>query len=260
MVIKYHVNPNTGKTAVCRATKKPCKYGGESGIENHYSTKEAAQVAYEKSMADHSIKTLHKDRNNYIPLDDPIVQNLAQNLVNNYKDAYGEFDLPQQPSSWIEYDDDGNEIEVKEPADIGDLKYIASGLSNNVYYHEILNKVFKIPKWESVGEMWGESASYLVNDLANMEYETYQDIDVDYLDSLNMEYVPTKLFKVNDPDNNLPVPVFAQDFLSEDDYDAYELPKDLQKEITTRTGLSDFHTGNVWVNRHTGRIVLLDCL
>lgn len=240
MAVKYHVNPDTGKAAVCRATKRACKYGGESGMENHYATKEEAQTAYEKSMTNHNIKTLNKNDKNYISLDDPIVHDVVKNLINTYKDAYGEFDLPQEPAIWTEYDDNGDEISVMEPANIGDLKYIASGLSNNVYYHEPLNKVFKIPKWESVGNIWGESSSYLVNDLADIEYENYQDIDEDYLNSLNMEYVPTKLFKINDPDSNLPVPVFAQDFLSEDDYDPYELSEDLQKEITTKTGLSDF--------------------
>lgn len=66
---KYHVNPTTGLAAICTATTRPCKYGGESGNENHYSSKKEAQEAYEKSMSsslftDAKIIKLNKDIRN----------------------------------------------------------------------------------------------------------------------------------------------------------------------------------------------------
>lgn len=43
----YHVNPATGEPGKCRATKKPCPYGGD---DVHYTSKEAARQAFEESQ------------------------------------------------------------------------------------------------------------------------------------------------------------------------------------------------------------------
>lgn len=40
--MSYHINKN-GKPALCRATKRPCPYGGADGKENHFDSKEEAQ-------------------------------------------------------------------------------------------------------------------------------------------------------------------------------------------------------------------------
>lgn len=44
---RYHINPETGNPGVCRATKQ-CRFGDHSA---HYDSQEAAQAAYEASMA-----------------------------------------------------------------------------------------------------------------------------------------------------------------------------------------------------------------
>lgn len=44
---KYHVNPETGNTGPCKATKGQCPFGGE---ENHYASEKDAREAYEVSQ------------------------------------------------------------------------------------------------------------------------------------------------------------------------------------------------------------------
>lgn len=52
METRYHINPETGKPNICRATgKRGCKYKGSDGREpEHYATKEEAQAGYEREM------------------------------------------------------------------------------------------------------------------------------------------------------------------------------------------------------------------
>lgn len=49
---RIHVNTDTGNTGVCKASKEACPFGGESGEENHYATREEAVAASEKMMAE----------------------------------------------------------------------------------------------------------------------------------------------------------------------------------------------------------------
>lgn len=46
----YHVNPTSGEASKCRASVKPCPFGGDSGTENHYDSMEEARTAYENSQ------------------------------------------------------------------------------------------------------------------------------------------------------------------------------------------------------------------
>jgi len=46
----YHINSD-GNVRQCRATSKPCPFGGNDGNQNHYSTKEEALKAFEKEMS-----------------------------------------------------------------------------------------------------------------------------------------------------------------------------------------------------------------
>ena len=48
--MKYHMNPETGKVSACRAKVK-CRFGGASGSENHFNSKEAAEKASEELMS-----------------------------------------------------------------------------------------------------------------------------------------------------------------------------------------------------------------
>jgi len=47
MGTKYHIIPKSGNVRVCQATKGKCPFGG---AEEHYSSRVAAQNAFEKSM------------------------------------------------------------------------------------------------------------------------------------------------------------------------------------------------------------------
>lgn len=48
---KYHIN-GKGVSDQCGATVGSCPFGGESGVENHYDSLEAAQAAYEEQQKD----------------------------------------------------------------------------------------------------------------------------------------------------------------------------------------------------------------
>lgn len=50
---RYHIS-STGEVSKCRATVRPCPFGGDSGTENHYDTIESARSSYEDSM-DHKL-------------------------------------------------------------------------------------------------------------------------------------------------------------------------------------------------------------
>jgi len=47
--LKYHVN-NNGEVGICRAKKGNCPYGGGNGTENHFDTKEEAQIHSQKML------------------------------------------------------------------------------------------------------------------------------------------------------------------------------------------------------------------
>lgn len=64
---KFHINPNTGKAARCTASVRTCKYGGESGVENHYETAEEARQAFEKSNNDKLFTNHNKSNNSHVP-------------------------------------------------------------------------------------------------------------------------------------------------------------------------------------------------
>lgn len=47
---KYHVN-HQGQAGLCKATKRPCRFGGESGEENHFQDFASARAAAEAKVA-----------------------------------------------------------------------------------------------------------------------------------------------------------------------------------------------------------------
>lgn len=53
----FHVNPTTGKVGTCSAKVGKCPFGG---LDSHYTTPEAAQAAFENSMAGQSLTTKNK--------------------------------------------------------------------------------------------------------------------------------------------------------------------------------------------------------
>ena len=56
--MRYHVNPATGKTGVCKASVGTCPFGGDAA---HYSREEDARTAFELSMAGQAIVRHRRD-------------------------------------------------------------------------------------------------------------------------------------------------------------------------------------------------------
>lgn len=52
--MKFHIN-SAGDALPCRATVRPCVYGGESGSDNHFGSAESARSFVEAKMASESI-------------------------------------------------------------------------------------------------------------------------------------------------------------------------------------------------------------
>lgn len=54
---KYHIN-DQGEVHPCRASKKPCRFGGADGASNHYTSREAATAALEAQLkAEHEVQS-----------------------------------------------------------------------------------------------------------------------------------------------------------------------------------------------------------
>lgn len=58
-MIRYHIN-NTGNITKCRATKEKCPFGGDTGTEEHFDTREDARAHYESKMKESSLTVLQK--------------------------------------------------------------------------------------------------------------------------------------------------------------------------------------------------------
>lgn len=61
MSTKYHINSN-GEVKPCRATKTKCRFGGASGIESHYETREEAEKAISKKYSSQANKSFTKNK------------------------------------------------------------------------------------------------------------------------------------------------------------------------------------------------------
>jgi thiamine pyrophosphate-dependent acetolactate synthase large subunit-like protein len=59
-VTKYHISPESGDPAPCKATARPCPFGDD---EDHYPSKEKAREAFERSQERITVMaaSLHKD-------------------------------------------------------------------------------------------------------------------------------------------------------------------------------------------------------
>lgn len=73
MIMKFHVNPETGNPGICTATNGKCPYKDENGNEvQHYDNPNDARISYEKSYA--------------TPFDKPNKNNKIKNLFPNGTD------------------------------------------------------------------------------------------------------------------------------------------------------------------------------
>lgn len=78
--MKFHIN-TAGEAKPCRATIRPCTFGGESGSDNHFESAESARSFLEVSMASESIIT-HK-RNDLVASTVTLSSNLGTFDVDN---------------------------------------------------------------------------------------------------------------------------------------------------------------------------------
>lgn len=100
MANKYHINENTGRVNICRATgKRGCPFGGESGVEDHFSSKEEALAQKEKIIkkrlnVEHNLTKLSKTSDydpDKTPMDvDAKLENLYVKIYknDNYRNYY----------------------------------------------------------------------------------------------------------------------------------------------------------------------------
>lgn len=86
MSVKYHVNPKTGDTGICGATKEKCPFGGDSGVENHYDTAFEARAAYEAQQSSTTLKTLKKSKKEYALMGDAELEKISNTTVKTTKE------------------------------------------------------------------------------------------------------------------------------------------------------------------------------
>lgn len=71
---RWHVNRETGDVGLCNATIQTCPFGGDSGIEDHYATKNEAlamveetfETLYDGNLPEAAKKILDSNRNRMI--------------------------------------------------------------------------------------------------------------------------------------------------------------------------------------------------
>lgn len=56
---KHHVNPETGRAGQCKATKKPCSFGGS---DEHYASADLARKAYEMKNQNSVLRSFDRRR------------------------------------------------------------------------------------------------------------------------------------------------------------------------------------------------------
>lgn len=86
--MKYHVNPNTGRTGQCRAqSPEACEFSKAAGVViQHYDTAEEAKAAYEKLREKDTTKPVRKKKSAKITQQDiEAYHKERKNLENDYR-------------------------------------------------------------------------------------------------------------------------------------------------------------------------------
>lgn len=78
--MKYHVNPETGKVSICRAKVK-CRFGGSTGNENHFSSKNAADQSAEGLMATKYSVAKGRTKKDFVSIRDNIKAGLVSSGI-----------------------------------------------------------------------------------------------------------------------------------------------------------------------------------
>lgn len=137
---KFHINPETGETNTCTASKRECKYGGTTGLENHYTTEAEAKNASEKIL---SIE--HGSFNN--------IEKLENWEKINFDDKDWDDTLPKNIAKTVKVDADGNVVEADTDAMVESLLQ----LKKNQWPKSLKQTVAdNTDKWfEASAEEWG---------------------------------------------------------------------------------------------------------
>lgn len=69
---RYHINPETGRPNICRATKGPCKYAVNGEEPPHYRSKDEARAGYERDMAQNTLVSTSKRGKSKPPSQDAV--------------------------------------------------------------------------------------------------------------------------------------------------------------------------------------------
>lgn len=144
------------------------------------------------------------------------------------------------------------------------FRFLSGGEESNVYVHYESETVYKIPHAEAAtrDKSLTQGDDYERNSLNAVVFHAesaYKRIDREKLaKDLEAEYLNTYFLSLKD-EQEKPVGVIVQPYLDEDRYIQYSLTSE-ERFDSTDSGVSDVHSGNVRLDRKTGRLVLFDCL
>jgi hypothetical protein len=147
--------------------------------------------------------------------------------------------------------------------------YLSSGAEVNVYLHEATATVYKIPHEDSQSIYYMRSADlktptgkrYALNSVVADAADAYDSIDRKALnEKLGAEYLPTYFLSTKDQEGS-PVGVIVQPYLDDSRYTYYHpTPDESDFEFDGNAGVYDLHSGNMRLDKKTGKLVLFDCL
>jgi hypothetical protein len=148
------------------------------------------------------------------------------------------------------------------------FKFLDSGAEANVYLHEASDTVYKLPHDASYtveDELADASDSpykrrYALNSVVFKAASAYEKVNRQWLnDEIDAEYLPTHFMTLED-EAETPVGMIVQPYLDESRYMKY-YPAGPELFFDEETaGVADVHTGNLRLDRKTGKLVLFDCL
>jgi hypothetical protein len=143
------------------------------------------------------------------------------------------------------------------------FRFLSGGEESNVYVHYESETVYKIPHAESVtrDKSFEMDEDYERNSLNAVIFNAaaYQRIDREKLATeFEAEYLNTYFLSLEDQ-HKKPVGVIVQPYLDDDRYMYYSLTSE-ERFDSRDAGVNDVHSGNVRLDRKTGKLVLFDCL
>lgn len=183
----------------------------------------------------------------------------AASLVSFYLDEDGSFDPPSTYDDWVWSDELEDYYAVERAEAPPGFRFVGAGAEANAYVHEATNTVYKVPNAEGVGSAWSQDASDLQRDVMLLSQKAYALLDNKVLEEKNIEYAETQFLDVQDA-SGVKVPMTVQPYLSPEEYEPIDLPREQIDELERSQPLYDMRDANMVRNKATGRIVMFDCL